>query len=125
VLLADVDGLRDLNNRHGHLVGDAALTALADAFRAELRRFDLCARFGGDEFVVLLPETTSEEAAAVAGRIQGRVGECRLATGGGAITFGVSIGVASCGPEDDALDDLIRRADAAMYEAKAALAEPA
>ncbi len=70
VLLCDIDDLREINNTHGHLEGDAALVALADAFRTELRSYDLCARFGGDEFVVVLPETSQEDALHVAERIQ-------------------------------------------------------
>jgi diguanylate cyclase (GGDEF)-like protein len=118
LLVVDVNDLRGINNRHGHLVGDAALVALAGAFRVELRDFDLCARFGGDEFLVLLPETPSKEAYEIARRIHERVSEYRLPAGGESITFGVSIGVASRHAADATLDDLIHRADAAMYKAK-------
>jgi diguanylate cyclase (GGDEF)-like protein len=118
LLAVDVDDLRGINNRHGHLVGDAVLIALADSFLAELRDFDLCARFGGDEFLVLLPETPLEEALAIARRIDERVRECSVPTGGESISFGVSIGAAGRGSADATLDDLIGRADAAMYEAR-------
>ena len=119
LLVVDVNDLRDINNRHGHLVGDAALVALAEAFRAELRDLDLCARFGGDEFVVLLPETAAKEASEIAARIHERVSGYHLPAAAGPVPFGVSIGLASRGSADPTLDDLIERADAAMYEAKA------
>jgi diguanylate cyclase (GGDEF)-like protein len=118
LLVVDVDDLREINNNHGHLAGDAALVALADAFRTELRDFDLCARFGGDEFLVLLPETPLAEALAVAGRIEERVGGCRLPTAGEPVSFGVSIGAAERHPQDATVEALVQRADAAMYEAK-------
>jgi diguanylate cyclase (GGDEF)-like protein len=118
LLVVDVDDLRGINNRHGHLVGDAALVALSGAFCAELRDFDLCARFGGDEFVVLLPETAAAEAAEIARRIRRRVADCRLRAGAETVRIGVSIGVASRSKGDVALESLIARADAAMYEAK-------
>src|SRR5207302_9823299 len=73
VALADVDLLRDINNRHGHLVGDQMIRRVADAIRAALREYDVPARFGGDEFAILMPETTLAEAMAVAERICGGV----------------------------------------------------
>jgi diguanylate cyclase (GGDEF)-like protein len=126
VLMVDLDGLRDINNRHGHLAGDAALVELADAFRAELRDYDLCARFGGDEFVVVLPETSLEETLAVARRIEGRVDNSRVHVHGGeTVSFGVSIGAASRSAGDLGLHALMRRADAELYAAKRAARQPA
>jgi diguanylate cyclase (GGDEF)-like protein len=118
VLLCDVDELRTINNTYGHLKGDAALGAVADAFRAELRSFDLCARFGGDEFLVLLPETDREEALVVADRIRAWVGRNPVWTGSGPLAPGLSIGAAVLEPEDERLSEVIARADAAMYAAK-------
>jgi diguanylate cyclase (GGDEF)-like protein len=120
VLLCDVDDLREINNTFGHLEGDSALAAVAAAFRAELRPYDLCARFGGDEFFVLLPETNEDEAVAVAGRIQDWLVGHRLPAGGGTFGVGVSIGVGSLREGDPELGTLIARADAAMYEEKRA-----
>jgi diguanylate cyclase (GGDEF)-like protein len=120
ILMCDADGLREINNSHGHLAGDAALLAIADAFRTELRDYDLCARFGGDEFMVVLPETELEEALAVAARIHDRLGRQPLTGSGGTFSVSVSIGAASRSTGDFKLGDLIARADAAMYDAKRA-----
>ena len=99
VLLCDIDDLRGINNRFGHLEGDAALAASRRPSGAELRQYDLCARFGGDEFLVVLPETDEEEAVAVAHRIQAWLAEHPLPTREGPLAVGVSIGDRlACGP---------------------------
>ena len=119
MLLCDVDDLREVNNTFDHLDGDAALAAVAAAFRAELRPYDLCARFGGDEFLVVLPETGEEEAVSVAGRIQDWLVGHRLPTReGGMLAVSVSLGVGSLREGDPELGSMIARADAAMYEEK-------
>jgi diguanylate cyclase (GGDEF)-like protein len=118
VLLCDIDDLREINNTLGHLEGDAALTLVAGAFRAELRAYDLCARFGGDEFLVVLPETDEEEAVTVARRIQGWLAQNPLPTRDGKLVVGVSIGVGSLQDGDSRLGEMLERADAAMYEQK-------
>ena len=118
VLLCDVDDLREINNRLGHLAGDAALTVVAAAFRAELRAYDLCARFGGDEFLVVLPETDEEEAVTVAQRIQAWLAKNALPTDEGMLVVGVSIGVGSLQEGEPELGTMLARADAAMYAEK-------
>lgn len=119
VLVCDLDGMRELNNRYGHLVGDAALVAMADALRAKLRNFDLCARFGGDEFLVVLPETELEEACAVGQRVAAQLMRSRLAVADvDPLAVRVSIGAATREESDTSLHELIARADAAMYDAK-------
>ena len=120
VLLCDVDDLREINNRLGHLAGDAALTVVAAAFRAELRAYDLCARFGGDEFLVVLPETDEEEAVTVAQRIQAWLAKNALPTDEGMLVVGVSIGVGSLQEGEPELGTMLARADAAMYAEKRA-----
>ena len=120
VLLCDVDDLREINNRLGHLEGDAALAVIAAAFRAELRAYDLCARFGGDEFLVVLPETDEEEAVTVAERIQAWLSDNPLPTSEGTLAVGISIGVGTLHEDELELGTLLARADAAMYAEKRA-----
>jgi diguanylate cyclase (GGDEF)-like protein len=120
VLLCDIDDLPGINNRLGHLQGDAALAVVASAFRAELRAYDLCARFGGDEFLVVLPDTDEDEAVLVAQRIQGWLATNPLPTSEGILAVGVSIGVGSLQDGEPELGTMLGRADAAMYAEKRA-----
>jgi diguanylate cyclase (GGDEF)-like protein len=120
VLLCDVDDLREINNRFGHLEGDSALANVAAAFRNELREYDLCARFGGDEFLVILPETTEDEAVLVARRIQAWLAGHPLPTREGMLAVRVSIGTACLGDGEAQIGEVIARADAAMYVEKRA-----
>jgi diguanylate cyclase (GGDEF)-like protein len=120
VLLCDVDNLREINNSVGHLEGDAALAVVAAAFRAELRAYDLCARFGGDEFLVVLPETDEEEAIVVAQRIQAWLEQNPLPTSEGKLAVGISIGVGSLHEDEPEIGTMLARADAAMYAEKRA-----
>lgn len=120
VLLCDVDNLREINNSVGHLEGDAALAVVAAAFRAELRPYDLCARFGGDEFLVVLPETDEEQAVVVAQRIQAWLEQNPLPTSEGNLAVGISIGVGSLHEDEPEIGTMLARADAAMYAEKRA-----
>jgi diguanylate cyclase (GGDEF)-like protein len=112
LLLLDLDGLKKINDRNGHHAGDAVLQSLARSLQAGSRGADLAARWGGDEFVVLAPETRRGEALELAERIRESV-----ASGAAGVT--VSIGVATAAPgkrlEAEALE---AAADAAVYEAK-------
>src|SRR5207244_4419345 len=75
LIMADLDLLRDINNTYGHLAGDAVLKGIAEVFRAQLRHYDVPARFGGEEFSILLPETPPEQALEIAERIRRAVAE--------------------------------------------------
>ena len=121
LLVADLDLLREINNRYGHLAGDAVLVGVARVLRDHLRPEDLAARFGGEEFAVLLPDTTEEEATAVAERIRSAVSDARfdVDTSSEPISATVSIGVASFPSHATTSADLIYRADVAAYRAKA------
>ncbi len=120
VALADFDLLRDVNNRHGHLMGDQMIRGVADAIRAELREYDLPARFGGDEFAILMPETTLPEAMAVAERIRRGVESILLkGADGSGPAASVSVGVALFPGHGRTASDLLAAADRAVYQAKA------
>jgi diguanylate cyclase (GGDEF)-like protein len=112
--------LRSINNRYGHLAGDAVLVAVADSFNASMRDYDLCARFGGDEFVILLPETPANQALEIAERVKAAVGRTELKHDDSDLPIGISVGVATLGPHDQSLADLMRRADTGTYTSKAA-----
>jgi diguanylate cyclase (GGDEF)-like protein/putative nucleotidyltransferase with HDIG domain len=120
LIMADLDLLRDINNGYGHLAGDAVLKGIAEIFRQELRHYDVPARFGGEEFSILLPETPPEQAMEIAERIRRAVAEreFEVETAAEPIRATVSIGVA--GFPKDGLDanELIHQADLAVYRGK-------
>src|SRR6476660_1895750 len=120
LIMADLDLLRDINNTYGHLAGDAVLQGIAESFRAQLREYDVPARFGGEEFAILLPETPPEQAFEIAERIRRAVAAqpFDVETSSEPIKATVSIGVAGF-PRDGAdANELIHQADLAVYRAK-------
>jgi diguanylate cyclase (GGDEF)-like protein len=119
-LLLDLDHFKQINDSHGHLVGDEVLVAVAAALRDASRRLDLVARYGGEEFALLLPETDPEGARTVAERYRSALERVRVVSGAASLGVTASIGVA-CYPGDSvqSVDDLLRQADAALYRAKA------
>jgi diguanylate cyclase (GGDEF)-like protein len=118
VLIMDVDHFKRVNDTYGHQVGDIVLIAVAQILRQSVRETDLIGRYGGEEFVVLLPHTEMEQAVAVAEKIRKAVSEKLIGEmDGKAVT--ISIGVAGMdGVEARNVDDLIRHADGALYRAK-------
>ncbi|HEU5213117.1 MAG TPA: diguanylate cyclase [Gaiellaceae bacterium] len=120
VLMADLDLLRDVNNTYGHLAGDAVLDAVAHVLRQELRDYDVPARFGGEEFAILLPETGVEEAAEIAERIRCAVASAEITvdTAPRPIHITTSIGVAAYPMHADDGTGLVYQADVAVYRAK-------
>jgi diguanylate cyclase (GGDEF)-like protein/putative nucleotidyltransferase with HDIG domain len=120
VIMADLDLLRDINNAYGHLAGDAVLHGIAAVFQRHLRHSDIPARFGGEEFAVILPETTAPEAFAIAERIRRAVAEERfeVETSSEPIQATVSFGVAAYPTDGTDANELVHQADLAVYRAK-------
>jgi diguanylate cyclase (GGDEF)-like protein/putative nucleotidyltransferase with HDIG domain len=120
LIMADLDLLREINNTYGHLAGDAVLKGIADVFRAELRHYDVPARFGGEEFSILLPETPPEQALEIAERIRRAVAarQFDVETSSEPIRATVSIGVAGYPKDAQDPNALIHQADLAVYRAK-------
>ena len=120
VIMADLDLLRDINNSYGHLAGDAVLKGIAEVFRRQLRHYDVPARFGGEEFAILLPETGAEQALEIAERIRRAVAEepFEIETSSEPIRATVSLGVAAYPKDGTDSNELIHQADLAVYRAK-------
>ncbi|MCE9645839.1 MAG: diguanylate cyclase [Chloroflexi bacterium] len=116
-LLFDIDHFKEVNDRHGHTIGDQVLCELADRCRTGSRAVDLVCRYGGEEFIVLLPETNLESARSVAERLRQKIMKDPFESDAGTLEITISIGVAESN-EYDTLQTLIERADIALYEAK-------
>ncbi|HEV3407897.1 MAG TPA: GGDEF domain-containing protein, partial [Gaiellaceae bacterium] len=120
IVMADLDLLRDINNTYGHLAGDAVLRGIAAIFRMELRDYDVPARFGGEEFALLLPETSPDQALEIAERIRQKVAETQfdVETSSEPIRATLSLGVAAYPADGADANELIHQADLAVYRAK-------
>ncbi|WP_245539288.1 GGDEF domain-containing protein [Thiobacillus thioparus] len=113
IMLFDLDNFKDINDTHGHLEGDRILVEFARKVKASLRASDQLTRFGGDEFMAILPDADLEQARLVANRFQEAGRESQP------IAWSVSIGISAWQDPDDTLDALLTRADKALYKSKA------
>jgi diguanylate cyclase (GGDEF)-like protein len=121
ILLIDIDHFKNVNDQHGHLAGDVTLKELCRVCTAELRASDSFARWGGEEFVLLLPGTTQAEAILAGNKLRIAVeNQALVEYHGHKIRITISVGVAMLEDNDSSLDHLLNRADQAMYAAKAA-----
>jgi diguanylate cyclase (GGDEF)-like protein len=118
LLFIDLDGFKRINDTLGHLVGSHALAEIGQVFKQVVRNTDVVGRYGGDEFVIILPDTPLDSALDIAERIRKKVEEWELVVQNRSIRLTVSLGVANCPQHTSTAEGLIQKADAAMYRAK-------
>lgn len=118
VILFDIDEFKAVNDRFGHLAGDATLAAVGARLSAVLRASDVKCRYGGDEFFIILPDTPAAGAEHVAGALRDELARLSVSTPAGAIGISVSLGVAGVEPGERDATAVVGRADAALYQAK-------
>jgi diguanylate cyclase (GGDEF)-like protein len=123
LLMMDIDHFKDVNDHYGHQVGDLLLCNLVLLCQKQLRNDDILGRYGGEEFVVLMPETATEGAMLASERLRENIENMKINTTEGSLSLTVSMGLASLERGFDkshSLDTLIKSADKALYSAKAA-----
>ena len=119
LLFIDLDGFKAINDTHGHLFGSRALVEAAAVIRGSARETDIVARFGGDEFAIILPDSGGEGAFAVGARVRDRIAAHTFLSGDGlAIRLTASVGVATLPDVAASADELVQAADKAMYAVK-------
>jgi diguanylate cyclase (GGDEF)-like protein len=120
LILLDMNNFKQINDRYGHFMGDRFLGLVGEVIERGVRQSDVGARYGGDEFVIILPSTTREEAGAVAEKLAQGVANCAAMTATGeTVQLGICFGVATCPFDARTASDLIEAADGRLYEAKA------
>jgi diguanylate cyclase (GGDEF)-like protein len=117
LLFLDIDNFKSINDTYGHPDGDLVLKALADFLQTHVRQADVLCRYGGEEFVALLPQTSASQALLLAERLRAGIAATPIALSRGEIFFTVSIGLSCLAPRQSG-DDLVKTADAALYQAK-------
>ncbi|MCK5011562.1 MAG: GGDEF domain-containing protein, partial [Deltaproteobacteria bacterium] len=118
LIMLDIDGFKEINDKFGHQAGDGVLRSLALNLQRAIREIDFLARYGGDEFAVILPETEAKQAAVLAERLKKTVKNYTVDAGGSLCNITLSIGVADVSASVDSEDDLISRADRVLYISK-------
>ena len=118
ISVVDVDNFKKVNDVYGHLVGDEVLKHVAYQLQDHIRNPDIVGRYGGEEFLILLPSTDAAEAAEQATRLCKFVRESKVSVNAHLLKVTISIGVAQYLPKVDTLDTLLNRADTAMHDAK-------
>ncbi len=117
-ILLDIDNFKKINDQYGHSIGDEVIIITADMIQKIIRKGDVSARWGGEEFTILLPEQGRSEALLLAERLRENIEKLVLSTSQGKLSFTISLGVAEMSENLDSIDDLIKLADHRMYQAK-------
>ena len=118
ILLMDLDNFKKINDNYGHQAGDQALCRVVKSIKNTIRNVDFLGRYGGEEFMAILPETNGKKALILAEEIRKMVSSNIIKTEKGSILLTISIGVSTYSAKDKSLDDIISRADKAVYQAK-------
>lgn len=118
IIIVDIDYFKTINDQHGHLVGDQVLKELAVLMENGFRRSDKVCRWGGEEFAILLPDTNLDNATVVANKLRMNIENFSVNLSENTIKVTISAGVSESLPIDDNVDDIINRADKALYQAK-------
>jgi diguanylate cyclase (GGDEF)-like protein len=118
VMLLDIDHFKKINDQYGHAAGDQALKQLVSICKSTLRKTDVLARIGGEEFAILSPADDAAEAMTMAERLRENVMAITVAAAAGVFSFTASIGVAEADPGENTSTGVLARADQALYEAK-------
>lgn len=117
IVMLDIDHFKRINDLHGHVAGDAVLSAAGDVIKKSLRSYDYVGRYGGEEFMIIMPTTEQDQAKIIAERIRNNIGNANIAIGNTDISVTASLGVATA-KIDDTVEDLVNLAEDAMSEAK-------
>jgi diguanylate cyclase (GGDEF)-like protein len=118
VLIADIDHFKRINDTYGHLAGDSVLRRLADTLRQTVRECDHIGRYGGEEFLIIVPNSDATGAVEMAQRIRDQISRVRFYNDGEEITMTISVGVAHCAEGEESAEAVLSRADTALYQAK-------
>jgi diguanylate cyclase (GGDEF)-like protein len=118
LVMLDVDYFKQVNDTYGHIIGDSVLESLAEILRAVVREIDIVGRLGGEEFALILPETSLTDATVLAERLRMQIANHTVTSAKGEISFTSSFGIATCALNDTSLDQVISKADEALYRAK-------
>jgi diguanylate cyclase (GGDEF)-like protein len=119
-MLMDMNNFKSINDTYGHMVGDKFLSLVGQVIARQIRGSDIAARYGGDEFVVLLPNTSMDDALVTAEKLTEAVRTAASVSAHGEnIQLGISVGIAACPDDSRTVGELLQIADTRMYEAKA------